>query len=45
MGLRDDELEKVQRAMSLNPGYKTSTGYTGNAKRKIRKTKGNGKAT
>ncbi|EOQ04692.1 hypothetical protein KOY_04867 [Bacillus cereus VDM021] len=34
MGLRDDELEKVQRAMSLNPGYKTSTGYTGNAKKK-----------
>lgn len=34
MGLKDDELEKIQRAMSLNPGYKTSTGYTGNAKEK-----------
>ncbi|MDA1542659.1 hypothetical protein PDJ94_27490, partial [Bacillus cereus group sp. TH244-1LC] len=34
MGLKDDELEKIQRAMSKNPGYRTSTGYTGNAKEK-----------
>lgn len=34
MGLKDDELEKIQRALSKNPGYETSTGYTGNAKEK-----------
>jgi hypothetical protein len=34
MGLKDDELEKIQRALSLNPGYKTSTATQGTLKKK-----------